>query len=148
MAVLTVNAVVTRLEGAISGLSGWSVSPLPVSLVARSTRQTAHQHAHAFASRTDVRQGGVTGRRASTTEGAYVDTTVSVEWSFSIRPDGYAADILSAHTAEQALLVALMGVSLVDLHVTPVSLDRQVLDTRSHLLGTIRLRCTHSLALT
>ena len=147
MADLTVNAVVTRLEGAISGLAGWSVSPLPVSLVARSTRQTAHQYGHAFASQTQIRPGTTGGRRVAPADGAYVDTTVTVEWLYRLRPDNYAADLLSAYTAEQALVVALMGVSRTDLHVYPVDLSRLILESRTHLLGTVRMRCTHSIAM-
>lgn len=147
MADLTVAAAVGRLNTAIAALSGWSVPPLPVSLLQDNARERAHKVAHAFADRTEVQSGAPAGRRQGPSVGARVKTRARVEYLWRLRADNYAADIASAYGGEAALIVALESVSLVDLHVTLIGTERTILGDRRHVLGAVLLDLTHSLAL-
>jgi len=148
MADLTVATIASRLEGTVSGLSGWTLAPMPVDLLARSTRPLLHKAASVFLRATSPRAGGVSsGRRQTASLGAYCDTFADVQWAYRIRPDAYASDIRAAYDAESDLVEALMGSSLSDLQLTVVRLDRALLDTRTAILGTVSLRAVHSLAL-
>lgn len=146
MAHLTVAAVVARLEAAVTGLTGWVAAPLPVGLAVRSARPVAHQSASVMAVRTDVRQGGPNGRRVNAADGAHVDTTIRVEWLWALQVDDFRAAISDGYDGEATLLAALLGVSVANLHLTPLSMTRQVVQgDATHLLGIIELQALHSI---
>lgn len=149
MADLTVAAVVTRYESAVSGLAGWRLSPLPVGLVVRSARPVQHRAASVLATETIVPPSAqLTGRRATISEGAYVNTRLRIEWSWALTADDYSASIRDAYAAEAALIAALMAVSRVDLTHFPERMGRAVVDNdRAHLVGSIDWLCHHTLAL-
>jgi hypothetical protein len=149
VAALTVAAIVLRLETAVDGLSGWRVSTMPVGLTADATRYDQHKAASVMATETTTRPGpSPSGRRITTTEGAHVDTRIRVEWAWALTVDDYSAAVRDAYAGEAALVAALLAVSAADLHLTPVSMTRQIVDgDRAHLLGVIEITATHHLAL-
>lgn len=147
MADLTVAVVVARENAAIAALSGWSVPPLPVSLMPDNTRQTAHKVAHCMAVRSDVENEPTSGRRQNRATGARVRSRLVIEWLWRVRTDAYASDIAAAYDGEAALIKALLGVSLVDLHLSLVSASREVAADRTRVLGVIEIDAIHSIAL-
>ena len=151
MAYLTVAAVVARLEAAVTGLSGWDPAPLPVGLVARSSRAVLHKGAFVMALQTDVPTPTGGGRRATLAEGAWVISRIRVEWGYQLTVQDYAAAVAEAYAAEAALLVALLAVSRADLTLVPERMTRAVGSVsdseRTQLLGTIDLLAHHTIAL-
>ena len=148
MADLTVAAVVERLEDAISGLSGWVLSPVPADFIGDNTRPLSDRVGSVMARTTTVRQGGEPrGRRQSIAEGAYVDTVCEIAWLATLRVNDYSDSIREAYADEATLLAAVYGTSRESLHVTVDTLDRSLAENRAVLRGTISLTCTHSLAL-
>lgn len=149
MAALTIPAIVLRLEDAIDALAGWRVSPMPAGLITEATRYDMHKSASVMASETAVRPGpALSGRRGTTGEGAHVDTRIRVQWTWTLTVDDYSGAIRDAYGGESALLGALLAVSQADLHLTPVSMTRQVIaGDRAHLIGVISITATHHLSL-
>ena len=149
MAALTVAAIVLRLEGAVDGLTGWRVSAMPGGLTTEATRYDLHKAASVMATESTIRPGpSPSGRRVTTGEGAHTDTRIRVEWAWALTVDDYSAAVRDSYAGEAALLAALLAASAVDLHLTPLSMTRQVVDgDRAHLLGVIEITATHHLAL-
>ena len=148
MADLAVSTIVSRVEAKVTALSGWTLAPMPVDLLARSTRPLLHQSASVFARSTTMRIGGSpVGRRQGPSAGGYANTHLTVQWAYRVRPDAYASDIRGAYDAEATLIQALIAATATNLHLQIERFDRELLDTRTAILGTILIRVTHSLDL-
>jgi len=100
-----------------------------------------------MAVRSDVENEPTSGRRQNVATGARVRSRLVIEWLWRVRTDAYASDIAAAYDGEAALIKALLGVSLVDLHLSLVSASREVAADRTRVLGVIEIDAIHSIAL-
>jgi len=143
MSTLTVSALRTRVATALAGLSGWTESRHPPGLFGRDTDSLLPGAFSVDVEDTSTHSGD---GRQRISEGAYVSTTVTVRWAHRLRGDAPVSDYGAALDAEASAVVAVLGVSRADLHLTYVSSVRDT-SQEGWLIGGIRFRALHRLAL-
>lgn len=143
MSTLTVATLRTRVADALAALDGWTESRHPPGRFGRDPNVLLHK---SFA--VDVEDTGVHPQdgRQKRSEGALVITQVAVRWAHRLRGDAAVADIGTALGVEAAAVVAVLGVSKADVHITYSGALRDT-GQEEWLIGTIRFRALHRLTL-
>lgn len=111
---LALSAIRTRIATRVTaalGASGWRVSRYTYDQFPGDTRLIEHLDFAVGVLRSDVEP--LDRRRRSV--GAQVETAVAIKYTHRIRPDAAVADYDAALDAEQALVQAILGVSLADM---------------------------------
>lgn len=147
MAVLSVSTLRQRVQNRISGAlssQGWKPSRYVHDLFGRDTDQiTPRAFSVGVMSTTPI------GDRQKLNAGTYVQTDISVKFAWRLRGDAQLADFDEALTAEEDLLVAVMGTSLSNLHIQLEQIpQRQVAVEGQWFLGELIFRAEHRLPLT
>ena len=145
MATLTVAAVRQRVAAALEALSGWDQSTVAYDAFPADTDIDQHKSFAVGVPRTEVTAVNEGHGRKRASEGGLVRTSVRVRWAHRVRVDGAISDTDDALAAEAAAIVAVLGISEADLHITLESTDRQVRAT--WLIGEIAFRADHRIAL-
>lgn len=140
---IAVSEIRSRVAASLEGLSGWTESRWAPGLYGRDTDHLMH---HSFC--IEVESTSIHPRTAKQriSQGALVNTTVTVQWAHRIRQDAQVSDYGLALDAEAAAIVAVMGVSREDLHIRLQDTRRRTTD-EGWMLGTMRFFATHHLAL-
>lgn len=147
MAVLSVAELRQRIQSRITGAlesQGWKPSRYIHDLFGRDTDQiTPRAFSVGVLSTTPV------GDRQRLGAGTYVSTDISVKFAWRLRGDAQVADYDQALTAEEDLLVAIMGTSLANLHIQLDSIPTRATAAGGQwFLGELIFRTEHRLPLT
>lgn len=144
---LSVSAVRSRLAAAITtalGASGWAEATVSADQFPGSTSSNrAHKAFAVSISRTSP----ASNQRQTRSEGAMSVSTVRVRWAWEIAALDQVASYDAGLDGEAALILAVMGASLVDLHLVLGDVTRSV-DDQGWLTGEITVEAIHRIALT
>lgn len=143
MPTLAPSALRTRVAAGLEAVATWTESRWAPGLFLRDTDHLLH---HGFAVAVEATQPHPSPGRQRPELGVEVVSTVIVQWGHRLRADAQVADYGAALDAEAAAIVAVLGISQVDLHLTWEGSRR---DTRSDgwLVGSLTFRAIHRLAL-
>lgn len=147
MAVLPVASVRARVAAAVDAIAGWSESRwlwdwLPLA------EPSVYAHLHFAVGVAETTIAGVEGSRVTRgADGAMVTTRVVVRWLYRLRADAVVADYDAMLAAEQALLVALAGVAMTDLHLRPQAMRRTTVGDGTWSINDVTIAAIHRLAI-
>ena len=79
-------------------------------------------------------------------DGGLVESDLSVRWTYRMRADRQVGDYDAALGAEAALIVALGGVPLTDMHLWIVEMRRELTGDGAWMLGDVRCIVRHRIA--
>ena len=149
MAALTVKSLIDRVQARIASeltAGGWRASRAHPALFSQDTRQIAHL-AFACWSPGLVVEEVESGRGRQGRAETLVRSTVEVRFAHRVRADAASEDTDSALTSEQALVAAIMGVDLTNLHIKYVSAARTLAGDGEYTLHTLTFEALHQVAL-
>lgn len=140
LTMMTVADVRDRFVAALSDVDGWRESPTGPGKLEPPKQKM--DRLFAVLVPTTVAQGGQRQRR---TEGLLVDSTLHVDWGCALTASALSNSYTSALEAEQALLVACMGISQEDCHILSEAASRTA--EQGHARGTLVFRVVHRIPL-
>lgn len=143
MAAVSASTVRSRIATVLEALTGWKESTFAPGLFGRDPQPTMHL-AFAVGMPTSAIPEG---QRQRLSEGAFVDSSVSVRWAYRLRGDAQVADYAAALDQEALAIKAVCGASTADgVHYL---LSNAIRDdsTEGWILGTLTFRALHRIAL-
>jgi len=143
MAALTIAELRGRVSASVGAIAGWDQSRVPPGRFKDDTNQLLPQCFNVEIS--DTVNHPSPGRQTPT-DGAYVESDVTVAWARRLRGDNPANDLDAATADEATVIAAVVAVSQSDLHLTFISANRDTA-TEGWVIGSIRFRAIHRLAL-
>lgn len=148
MAAITVAELRARVVAILLTVEGWEESRMPADLFPGDTRQYA---AHAFAVDCPTTRwaSDVESSRTRRTSGGHVETAIRVRWSVRLRADDAINDYDQGLAAEEALYLAVLAASQVDVHFLLRGLARQArnVDGELWLIGELTFAAQHLVSL-
>ncbi len=144
MADLALKTTRARLAAGLEAVADWRESVYAFELFGRDVEQVLHLSFAVGVPTSSAHSPGDGRQRAS--EAAYLESECKVAWAYELRADNQVADYDLALDAEQAAVVALLGVSRSDLHVTLTGLERHAA-IEGWVMGVITLKTLHRYAI-
>lgn len=144
MSALAPAAVRLRIDAAIALVSGFSRSRFGYEVFGQDARVLAHGAYAVGITQTTAHRADVRQVRAA---GLMVESEISVRMSANYRADAQVTDSDIGLSLEVLMLHAVMGASLVNLHVSYVDSSREITNDAEFWLSTTRFRCIHRISL-
>ena len=145
MAVLTVKQVRQRIDAGMAAAAGFRKSRYTGYIFGSDPQQVMHGSFAVDVPATAVNAGA--NQRQKTSEGLMVNTAVEVRIAGRYRADAQRADMDTLLDLEASAVVAVEGVSRVDLHVLYEGARRELSPSSEFCFSTLTFRAIHRLAL-
>ena len=147
MAVLSVATARQRIAAVLEALPGWHESRWGYDIFPLDPGQYAHLSFAVGVPDTVPADAIQFVARKCGLNGGVANSSIAIRWTYRLRADRQVADYDAALAAEAAALIAIGTAVSTDVHYMPEELRREVVGDGTWLLGQIRVRATHHMAL-